>query len=321
MNSRRARLLLIFILIAGIGAAVVNREHFDVTALQAWVQNTGSAAPIVFILVYALATPLFLPGSILTLAGGALFGPLLGTFLNLTGAVIGATLSFLVSRYVASDWVANKTGGKLKRLIKGVESEGWRFVAFVRLVPLFPFNLLNYALGLTKIKLSHYVAASFLFMLPGAVAYTYLGFASREAMTGGEGLVQKILLALGLLAIIAFLPRFIANLRKRPMIDVQDLRSRLDAGEDIHVLDVRSTDEYIGEHGHIAGSVNIPQEELADRWQELDELIESPIAIVCRTDRRSTKAAQVLTRQGFADVHIVRGGMVDWNKNYFPIEH
>lgn len=85
-------------------------------------------------------------------------------------------------------------------MVKGVEAEGWRFVAFTRLVPLFPFNLLNYVLGLTRIPFLQYLVASYVFMLPGAVTYTYLGYAGREAMVGGEGLIQKGLIALALLA-------------------------------------------------------------------------------------------------------------------------
>ncbi len=110
-----------------------------------------------------------------------------------------------------------KTGGRLKQLKEGVEGEGWRFVAFVRLVPLFSFNLLNYGLGLTRIKLSHYIIASYLCMLPGAIAYTYLGYAGREAISGNEGIIQKGLLALALLALVAFLPRLIRRLRQKPM--------------------------------------------------------------------------------------------------------
>ena len=101
------------------------------------------------------------------LAGGALFGPILGSVLNLLGATIGATIAFVLARYVAGDWVARKGAGRLKQLITGVEAEGWRFVAFVRLVPLFPFNLTNYALGLTRIGLLPYVVTSLLCMAPG----------------------------------------------------------------------------------------------------------------------------------------------------------
>ena len=150
----------------------------------------------------------------MALAGGALFGPLWGTLYNLTGATIGATLAFLVARYLASDWVARKSHGRLKRLIEGVESEGWRFVAFTRLVPLFPFNLLNYAFGLTRIPLSHYIIASVVCMLPGTVAYTWLGYTGREAAAGNEGIIRHALLALGLIAIVGFLPRLVRRFRR-----------------------------------------------------------------------------------------------------------
>lgn len=179
-------------------------------------------APLIFMALYAMATVLFVPGSVLTIAREALFGPLWGTFYSLTGATLGATLAFLVARYLASDWVARKAGGRLKQLIEGVEAEGWRFIAFVRLVPLFPFNLLNYALGLTRIRLSHFILTSYLCMVPGAIAYTSLGYVGREAATGSEGSIRKGLLALGLLALIVFLPRLIRRLRRTPTLSRDD---------------------------------------------------------------------------------------------------
>ncbi len=215
MNSKWLRWLLLVLLAAGIVLGFIYRDQFDPAILQQRIEQAGSAGPLLFMAAYALATVLFLPGSVLTLAGGALFGPVWGTLYNLTGATIGAGLAFLVARYLASDWVEQKSGGRLKQLKEGVEKEGWRFVAFVRLVPLFPFNLLNYALGLTRIKFLHYLVASYICMLPGAVAYTYLGYAGREAVAGGEGLIQKALLALGLLALVMFLPRFIKQIRGR----------------------------------------------------------------------------------------------------------
>lgn len=254
----------------------------------------------------------------MTLAGGALFGPVLGTFYNLTGATVGAVLAFIVARYLASDWVEQKTGGRLKQLKDGVESEGWRFVAFVRLVPLFPFNLLNYALGLTRIRLSHYLVATYVCMLPGAIAYTYLGYAGREAVAGSEGLIQKGLLALALLALVAFLPRIISRLRRGPTLSIHTLNERMNNSDELLVLDVRSANDYQGEIGHIAGSWNMPLEELESRLKELSPYLEKPIALVCTTDRRSKKAAQILGSQGFADVHVVIGGMTQWNKDGLP---
>jgi len=319
MNSKGLRWLLLALLILGIGLSILYRDRLDAAALQQWVQQAGAAGPLLFMAIYAIGTVLFLPGSVLTLAGGALFGPVLGTFYNLTGATIGAVLAFLIARYLASDWVEQKSGGRLKRLKEGVEKEGWRFVAFVRLVPLFPFNLLNYALGLTRVRLSHYLIATYLCMLPGAIAYTYLGYAGREAVAGGEGLIRKALLALALLALVTFLPRLIARFRQGSTLDIEQLRKHLDQGSDLLLLDVRSTDDYSGELGHIAGSRNIPLEALETRLDELIPYRESPIALICTTDRRSRKAAQILGRQGFGDVHVVSGGMTQWNRNALPV--
>ena len=217
MISRRTvlRSLLGVALVGGIAAAVIWREHLSAGSVEAWIGQLGWIAPLVFIAGYALATVLFAPGLLFTLAGGALFGPLLGTVYNLSGATIGATLAFLTARYLAADWVAQKTGKRLRPLIDGVAKEGWRFVAFVRLVPLLPFNLLNYALGLTKLRLSHYIIASFIFMAPGGAAYTYLGYVGREVTAGGENVLNKALLALGLIATIAFVSHLALSRRRK----------------------------------------------------------------------------------------------------------
>lgn len=318
--ARLIRFTLFAALLAGIAVATVYREQFSATALQTWMQDAGAAAPLVFMALYAAATVLFLPGSILTIAGGALFGPVWGTFYSLTGATLGATLAFLVARYLASDWVARKAGGRLKQLIDGVEAESWRFIAFVRLVPLFPFNLLNYALGLTRIKLFHFIITSYICMLPGSIAFTYLGYAGREAAAGSAGSIQKGLLALGLLALIVFLPRLIRRMRRTPMFGVEELKRKLDVGEDLLVLDVRGAQDFSGEQGHIAEARSIPLEELPQRMAELDSYLTRPVAIVCRTDKRSTVAAQLLSDKGFSDINVTRGGMTAWNQNGFPVE-
>lgn len=223
MKSGLTRWIIFLIIAIGITLAVIYRKQLDASALQIWIESAGNAAPVIFMLIYIIGTVFFLPGSVLTLLGGALFGPVMGTFYNLTAATIGSMIAFIIARYIASDWVADKTGGKMKQLIQGVEDEGWRFVAFVRLVPLFPFNLLNYALGLTKIKFMHYSLATYICMLPGAIAYTYLGYIGKEAATGGEGLVQKSMMALALLAIVAFLPRLIKKIRKDKTVEKEEV--------------------------------------------------------------------------------------------------
>mgnify|MGYP002795031563 CR=1 FL=1 len=312
MNKRLIQISVACVLLAAISMAIYYREYFDVQLLEQWVNQAGWWAPIIFILIYIISTVLFLPGSVLTLAGGALFGPFYGAFYNLTGATIGAGLSFLIARYLASNIVSERSGGKLKQLINGVEAEGWRFVAFVRLVPLFPFNLLNYALGLTKIRFIEYLLATYIFMLPGALAYTYLGYAGREALSGSEGVIKTIIIAVALLAVVMFLPRFISTIRRGPSIDVAELKRRLEKNETL-VLDVRSEKEFIAD-GNIETAINIPVEQLDIKLAELEKYIDQSISIVCRTDKRSAKAATLLLKHGFHDVRVVEGGMTAWFK-------
>lgn len=319
MNSKLKKYFVFALLIAGIIYVVSIRDQLNVEALEIWVKDAGTAGPIVFMMIYIIGTVFFLPGSILTLAGGALFGPILGTFINLTGATIGAILSFIAARYLASDWVEKKSGKRFKSLNEGVEKEGWKYVAFVRLVPLFPFNLLNYALGLTKVKLSHYSLATYICMLPGALAYTYLGYVGREAVAGDEAIIQKVMIGISLLAVVGFLPTLIAKLRAKPMISIDELKKKLDASEEFLLLDVRSEQDYVGEQGHIEGSVIIPLEELPNRINEVSDYSEKTVIIICRTDRRSAKAAMILAKQGFSDVHVAKQGMTDWIKKGYSI--
>jgi uncharacterized membrane protein YdjX (TVP38/TMEM64 family)/rhodanese-related sulfurtransferase len=320
IKNKLWKFLVLAFIVAGIAFVISYRDQLDAAAIQNWIEEAGSAAPLLFMLVYIVGTVFFFPGAVLTLLGGALFGPVLGTFYNLTAATIGAMLSFLVARYLASKQVEKKTGGKLKQLLSGVENEGWRFVAFTRLVPLFPFNLLNYGLGLTKIKFAHYSLATYIFMLPGATAYTYLGYIGKEAATGGEGLIQKSMLALALLGLVAFLPRLISSVRKGAMLSIPSLKQRLDANDDILLLDVRTPEDYSGEQGHIAGSLLLPLEQLEQRIDEISDYYEKTIVTICRTDRKSAKAAQLLVKKGFADVHVAKMGMTDWIKNEYPVE-
>jgi uncharacterized membrane protein YdjX (TVP38/TMEM64 family) len=320
MTSALPRLALVAALAGAIVWAVFNRQALDAAAMEAALQQLGAWAPAAFVALWAIWALSFLPGAVLGIAGGALFGPVLGTLWNLAGATLGATLAFLAARYVASDWVARKAGSRLKRLLDGVEAEGWRFVAFTRLVPLFPFNLLNYALGITRIKVLPYIAATLLCMVPGTMAYSYLGYAGREAITGGEALIQKGLLALGLLAVLAFLPRLVKRFRNRRIIGVSDLESKLNAGDDILVLDVRDSSDYAGDTGHIATAMNIPLADLPKRLRELEGFRERPLAVVCFTDKRSKTALALLRQKGFTHAMLVAGGMKEWNTMARPVE-
>jgi uncharacterized membrane protein YdjX (TVP38/TMEM64 family) len=248
MNMRRLfpRVALTLLLAAMTGWVVFHREQVNLATLDAWLASLGAWAPVAYVMLYALATVAFVPGVVFSLAGGALFGPLWGTLWNLTGATSGAILAFLVARYIAGDWVARKAGGLLKRLMDGIDAEGWRFIAFIRLVPLFPFNLSNYALGLTRIPLQQYAITTLVCMIPGAVAYTWLGHAGRGALSGDAGAVRYGLFGLGLLAAIALLPRLIGRLRRSfAWIGVNELKRQLDCGDAVAVIDVRGLREHL----------------------------------------------------------------------------
>jgi len=323
MSARRVlpRLALALLLVVAVGWTAVHRDQINLTTLDAWLGSFGLWAPIAYVLLYALATVAFLPGVVFALAGGALFGPFWGSLWNLAGATLGATFAFLVARYIAGDWVARKAGGRLKRIIDGVDAEGWRFVAFVRLVPLFPFNLSNYVLGLTRIPLHHYVIATLLCMVPGAVAYTWLGHAGRGALSGETNAARYGLLALALLAAITLLPRLIGRLRRSfAWIEANVLKRRLDNGEAVTVIDVRGPDEFVGPLGHIATARNIPVAELHQRLAELAGLERTPIVLVCRTDKRSAAAARNLLAAGFTQISVLRQGMERWIQGGLPVE-
>jgi len=205
------------LLLLAILLAVLNRERFDAEAVSGWIDAAGALGPLTFIGIYALAAVLFLPAWILTVLAGVLFGPWLGTLYSLTGATLGATLAFLTARHLIAERIEEKLGqGRLARIKLGVEQEGWRFVAFTRLVPLFPYNLLNYAFGLTRIRLRDYVWPTALFMLPGGFAYVYLGHAGSEALAGGGNAVRTALIAVALLAAVAYLPRLIRRIGSVP---------------------------------------------------------------------------------------------------------
>lgn len=176
-------------------------------AFASWVEGQGALGPLVFVAGYAAAVVAFVPGSVLTLAGGALFGVARGVVYVFIAALLGSTLSFLLARHVARDAVARRIEGdaRFRAIDRAIGEEGRRIVFLLRLSPIFPFNLLNYALGLTRVRLVDYLVAS-LGMLPGTILYVYVGKVGGDvvAAAGGAGAqrgpAEWALLAVGLAA-------------------------------------------------------------------------------------------------------------------------
>jgi len=168
-----------------------------------WVGQLGPWGAIIFIAIYVVATVLFIPGSVLTLGAGAVFGVMWGSIYVSIGSTLGATCAFLVGRYLARNAIARKIEGneRFVAIDKAVANEGWKIVGLTRLSPVFPFTLLNYAFGLTQVKLGHFILASWIGMMPGTVMYVYLGSLAKAASgertrTTGEW----VLYGVGLLA-------------------------------------------------------------------------------------------------------------------------
>jgi len=191
-------------------AVLVAAKYFHVQDLLKealdWIAKLGPWGPVIFVGIYIVATVFFIPGSVLTLGAGAVFGVGLGSVCVSISATLGATAAFLVGRYLARDAIARKIekNEKFAAIDRAVADEGWKIVFLTRLSPVFPFTLLNYAFGLTRVRLSHYVLASWIGMMPGTVMYVYLG----SLVTVGAGHRQRttgewVLYGVGLLATIA----------------------------------------------------------------------------------------------------------------------
>jgi uncharacterized membrane protein YdjX (TVP38/TMEM64 family) len=160
-----------------VGLVVLGRQlSGQLPRLTAAVEGMGVWGPLVFIAAYAVACVAFVPASLLTLGAGALFGLVKGTAFVLIGATLGATGAFLIARYVARDWVSARvqTDKRFAAIDRAIAEQGRKVVFLLRLSPVIPFNVLNYALGLTQVRLADYVIAS-LGMLPGTVLYVYTG--------------------------------------------------------------------------------------------------------------------------------------------------
>jgi uncharacterized membrane protein YdjX (TVP38/TMEM64 family) len=195
------------------GLSLLETLQQQLVGVLAWIDGLGAIAPIAFILLYILVTVAFIPASVVTLGAGVVFGVIKGSLLVFIGAMLGATAAFLVGRYLAQDWVARRTADrpKFQAIDAAIAREGRKVIFLLRLSPLFPFNLLNYGLGLSQVSLKDYVLGT-LGIVPGTIMYVYLGsLVGSLAMLGAEGgvqdpqaaVVQWIVYIVGLIATIA----------------------------------------------------------------------------------------------------------------------
>ncbi len=220
-------------------ALAVSAWYFDLASYLSdftqWVDDLGFWGPVVFALAYAAAAVALVPGTILTLAGGALFGVAKGTATVFVGASLGATAAFLIGRYLARDAIENRLGNneKFAAIDDAVGREGLKIVTLLRLSPVFPFVWLNYGLGLTRVKLWHYVVAC-LGMLPGTLLYVYLGSAAStvagavgDSDGGGRSPAEWAFLGAGLLATL-IVTIVVTRIARRALAEASDVESALE---------------------------------------------------------------------------------------------
>jgi len=210
-----------------VAALVLAVRYLDAAALLRGaldaVARLGAWGPALFLVLYVAATVFFLPGSILTIGAGAVFGLVRGFLVVSASATLGATAAFLIGRYVARGVVARKVERhpRFKAIDDAVAREGWKIVALLRLSPVVPFNVLNYAFGLTRVPLRHYVLASWIGMMPGTLMYVYLGSIAGDLAGVGLGRAQRtpaewVLYGVGLAATIA-VTVFVTRLARRAL--------------------------------------------------------------------------------------------------------
>jgi uncharacterized membrane protein YdjX (TVP38/TMEM64 family) len=217
--------------LAALAALLLIGRHLGgyVPAFGRWVAGLGALGPAVFVLGYALATIAFLPGSLLTLAGGAIFGLAWGTVWVFAGAMLGSSLAFLIARYVARAAIGRRVAGnrKFAAIDRAVGTHGFKIVCLLRLSPVFPYNLLNYALGLTRVRFVHFLLAD-IGMLPGTLLYVYYGKVAGDvaALAGGAAPQRTAwdhaLLGLGLAATVA-VTLIITRLARRALAEAADV--------------------------------------------------------------------------------------------------
>ena len=205
-HRRRTRLIVSAAIVAALVFAIVQFDVLDhLRSFVTAVDSLGFWGPLIFIVVYVLATVFLIPGSVLTLGAGAAFGLAKGFILVSIGSTLGAAAAYLVGRYLARDWVARKVEGnaRIAAIDKAIAREGWKIVGLIRLTPLLPYTLLNYALSVTSVRFVPYVFASWAGMIPGTIMYVYLGSLGNTAAEGTRTPAQWALLTLGLVATVA----------------------------------------------------------------------------------------------------------------------
>ncbi len=205
----RTKWILVGLVVVGLSLlAAVLPVKIYVESFREWVESLGPWGVVIFIVAYAVATVLFLPGWIFTVSAGLVYGVVGGTLIALSGAVLGASMAFLIARYFLRRNIEEftKKSSRFRAIDEAIGQEGWKIIGLLRLSPLIPFNLSNYFYGITSVNFGAYVIVSAICMIPGTLLYAYLGAIGKAGVSGGNAqrsVWQYVLLGVGLVATIA----------------------------------------------------------------------------------------------------------------------
>lgn len=190
-----------------------DRAWLEPAAFAARIDALGWIAPLAFVVLHVVGSLAFLPRIVFGIPAGALWGLGGGLGLSLLGATLGGVAGLLVARFINAGWIVPENSPRIGHLIERAENEGWRFVAFARLIPFLPHGLTNYAFGLTKVRMAPYIVGTLLGILPSNFAYVEIGIAGRAAMTG-TGWIWPTVIGMTLLIVSALLPKLYERWRR-----------------------------------------------------------------------------------------------------------
>ena len=193
--------------VIGVGAVIAaliwfNQTYLQLTpaSLREWITSFGWIAPILYVVLYTVRPLILFPASILSLAGGLAFGAIWGTALTVVGATAGAIVAFFAARYMGKSLVQKEWTGKMKKVQQQMESKGLIYVLFLRMIPLFPFDLISYLAGISKVKFRDFLIGTFFGIIPGTFAYTFLG------ASFADGRWQDIVIAAAVFVVALIIP-------------------------------------------------------------------------------------------------------------------
>ncbi len=221
-NNRKAAIIKALFLAAFILAAVFVfrftplREWLTLDKMKRFLDTSGSFAPFIFILIYTLGIFLFVPGTLITALGAAIFGPYWGFVYVLAGAILGATATFFIGRYLGRDFAASIIGDRLKKYDQAIERNGFATVLYLRLI-YFPFTAMDFGMGLTRVRFWDYFWGTLLGIIVGTFVFTFFVGTLKEVWASGDWgrfWSGKVFLSIGLFIFSLFIPKIIKKFKR-----------------------------------------------------------------------------------------------------------